>query len=325
MSGYASLAKRLSAKEVVILDGVVGTQLQAMGVPMNTFAWAAEALHSHPVTVRRMHEDYIRAGCDVITVNTFASARHNLEPLGQADLTRELNLRAVMLADDARERAAKERPVWIAGSVSNFGLTVGAERYTDQEFEQYFGRRDTITEPQSRANRREQAEILAEAGVAFLLAEATGSDTHRRWVVEACVATGLPVWAGFRCRQGPGDAMVRIGYVSDDTLADTVPGVMDLGACGLAVFHTFPSVTEAALPVVRSLWDGPAGVYPDGEREDYVATYRDTTETPHITPEVFVAVARRAVAEGVQLIGGCCGIELPHVRPLRGALPRYVS
>jgi len=292
---------------------------------MNTFAWAAEALHSHPFTVRRMHEDYIRAGCDVITVNTYAAARHNLEPLGQADLTRELNLRAVMLADDARERAAKDRPVWIAGSVSNFGLTVGAEPYTDREVEKYFGRRNAITERQSQANLREQAEILAEAGVDFLLAESTGSDTHRRWVVEACVATGLPVWAGFRCHQAPGDATVRIGYISEDALADTVRGVMDLGACGLAVFHTFPSVTEAALPVVKSLWDGPIGVYPEGERGDYIATYRDTAETPHIAPDEFVAFARRAVAEGVQLIGGCCGIELAHIRPLRDALPRHVG
>lgn len=325
MSGYESLAKKFAAKEVVILDGAVGTQLQAMGVPMNTFAWAAEALHSHPYTVRRMHENYITAGCDVITINTYASARHNLEPLGQADLTRELNLRAVMLADDARERAAGKRPVWIAGSVSNFGLFVGAEPYTDTDFEKYFGRRNAITEQQSRANLREQAEILAEAGVDFLLAESTGSDVHRHWVVEACVATGLPVWAGFRCHQSPGDATVRIGYISDDTLADTVKGVMELGACGLCVFHTFPSTTEAALPVVKERWDGPIGVYPEGERGDYIATYRDATESRHITPEDFVAFAQRAVAQGVQLIGGCCGIELEHIRPLRDALPSHVG
>jgi S-methylmethionine-dependent homocysteine/selenocysteine methylase len=325
MSDYRSLADKFSAKEVVILDGAVGTQLQSMGVPMNTFAWAAEALHSHPFTVRRMHEDYIRAGCDVITVNTYASARHNLEPLGQGDLTRELNLRAVMLADDARERAAKARPVWIAGSVSNFGLTTCAEPYSDTEFEKYFGRRNAITEQQSRANLREQAEILAEAGVDFLLAESTGSNAHRRWVVEACVATGLPVWAGFRCHQRDGDATVRIGYVSDDTLADSVTGVMELGAAGLCIFHTFPSTTEAALPVVKGLWDGPIGVYPEGERHDYIATYRDSTEAPHISPEEFVTFAQGAVAQGVQLIGGCCGIELAHIRPLRDALPSHIS
>ena len=84
MSDYASLATKFADKEVVILDGAVGTRLQSMRVPMNGHAWAAEALLTHPYTVRRMHENYIAAGCDVITVNTYASARHNLEPLGQA-------------------------------------------------------------------------------------------------------------------------------------------------------------------------------------------------------------------------------------------------
>ncbi len=325
MSGYETLAAKLAAKEVVILDGAVGTQLQSMGVPMNTFAWAAEALHSHPFTVRRMHEDYITAGCDVITVNSYASARHNLEPLGQADLMTELNLRAVMLAQDARERAAGDRPVWIAGSVSNFGLTTGAEPYSEGDFDRYFGRRNAITEKQSRANLREQAEILAEAGVDFLLAESTGSDAHRHWVVEACVATGLPVWAGFRCHQKSDDPTVRIGYVSEEPLADTLPGVMALGACGIAIFHSFPSTTEASLPIVRGLWDGPIAVYPEGEREDYVDTYRDATEAVHVTPEEFLAFAKGAVAGGVQVVGGCCGIELEHIRPLKEALPSHVG
>ena len=177
MNDGHDLEGRLRDKEVILLDGAVGTQLQAMGVPMNSHAWAATALHSHPYTVRRMHENYIAAGCDVITVNTYASARHNLEPLGLADLTKELNLRAVMLAEDARDRAASERPVRIAGSVSNYGLLAGAEPYTDEQVVRYFGRRSVISDEQARANLREQAEILAEAGVDLLLVEATGSHT----------------------------------------------------------------------------------------------------------------------------------------------------
>ena len=127
MSDYTSLKDRLDKQEVVILDGAIGTQLQSMGVPMSNEAWAATALDSHPFTVRRMHENYIRAGVDIITINTYASARHNLDPLGLADRTAELNMRAVMLAEDARDKAAKERPVLIAGSVSNFGLMAGSE------------------------------------------------------------------------------------------------------------------------------------------------------------------------------------------------------
>ncbi|MDX1574658.1 MAG: homocysteine S-methyltransferase family protein [Kiloniellales bacterium] len=325
MGDYRGLAERFANKEVVILDGAVGTQLQAMGVPMNGHAWAAEALVSHPYTVRRMHENYIAAGCDVITVNTYASARHNLEPLGQADLTHELNLRAVMLAEDARDRAAKERPVWIAGSVSNFGLLAANEPYSEEELAKYFGPRSVLSEAQSRANLAEQAEILAEAGVDLLLAEATGSATQRLWVVEACVATGLPVWAGFRCHQRAGDPTVRIGYCSEETLVETAVEVMALGAIGLNIFHTFMTTTEAALPIVRELWDGPLGVYPEAERQDYVDTYRDAAEAQHVSPDDFVAFARRAVAGGVQLVGGCCGIELDHIRPLRDALPSHIA
>ncbi len=48
MSEYRSLAEKLANKEVVILDGAVGTQLQSLHVPMNSHAWAAEALVSHP-------------------------------------------------------------------------------------------------------------------------------------------------------------------------------------------------------------------------------------------------------------------------------------
>ena len=73
---------------------------------MSNRAWAGIALKDYPFTVRRMHENYIKAGIDVITVNTYASARHNLEPLGLADMTVELNLRAVMLA------RGRTRPCW---------------------------------------------------------------------------------------------------------------------------------------------------------------------------------------------------------------------
>ena len=127
MSEYAALAKRIEDREVILLDGAVGTQLQKMGVPLSDRAWAGIALKDYTYTVRRMHEDYIRAGVDIITTNTYPSARHNLEPIGLADMTTELNLRGVMLAQEARDRCAKDRPVYIAGSVSNFGLLAGAE------------------------------------------------------------------------------------------------------------------------------------------------------------------------------------------------------
>ena len=168
MSDYNTLETRLAGQEVVILDGAVGTQLQKMGVPMNSHAWAATALQTHPYTVRLMHESYIRAGVDIITVNSYSAARHNLVPLGLGDMTRELNLRSVVLAQEARDRCAKERPVYIAGSVSNYGMRMGRE-VTPQGVG-FLTERVEWTEAASRANLREQAEVLAESGVDLLLA-----------------------------------------------------------------------------------------------------------------------------------------------------------
>ena len=217
MSNYSTLKARINSGEVILLDGAIGTQLQNMHAPMNNQAWAAAALETHPFTVRKMHENYIHAGVDVITTNTYSAGRQNLEPLGLTDKLEELNLRAVMLAQDARDVCAKDRPVYIAGSVSNFGLIAGGEAGW-KEFvrnERVMNRRSETSDAQAQANLHEQAEILAEAGVDLLVAEATGSTEQRYWVIEACVSTGLPVWAGFKCRL---DSQDELKVANKDTL-----------------------------------------------------------------------------------------------------------
>jgi S-methylmethionine-dependent homocysteine/selenocysteine methylase len=176
-----------------------------MGVPMNSLAWAAIALQTHPATVQLMHELYIKAGVDIITTNTYAAARHNLEPIGLGDLTGELNRRAVMLAREARDKASGGRPVLIAGSISNYGMTTGGEDYLR------WRPRTRLTEEQLRNNLSEQSELLREAGADFLLAESTGSNTHRKWVSDACKASGMPFWVGFKCRREPNETDVRMG------------------------------------------------------------------------------------------------------------------
>jgi methionine synthase I (cobalamin-dependent) len=322
MAGYRDLEQRLAAREVILLDGAIGTQLQTMGVPLGTDAWAAVALETHHSTVRHMHESYIRAGVDVITTNTYSSARHNLERAGLGDKTVELNLRAVMLARDARERWAKDRPVLIGGSVSNYGLRAGME--PDWASLPAVSRWSETSDNQARANLREQAEILAEAGVDFFVAEPTGSTTQRKWVIEACTATGLPVWAGFRCRLMPGVEGPLIGYRSEEPLAEHFDEVMAVGGSVVSVFHSTIEATDAALAVIKERWAGALCAYPEAERPDYVQRHKNLNIEVKVTPEGFVRWALTCVDRGVQIIGGCCGIELEHIRPLREALPSHL-
>lgn len=318
MSDYAAMKKRLDAKEVLILDGAIGTQLQEMGVPMDNTAWCALALKDYFATVQRMHELYIRAGVDVITTNTYSSARHNLEPIGFGGFTTELNLRAVQLAQRARDRVAGGRKVWIAGAISSYGITTGGE--PGRSLHRYSQPRSHITAEQAQSNLVEQAEILAEAGADFLLIEGTGSNLHRQWMLDACRRTGLPFWLGFRCHIDADSPEVRIGYRShqgfaqalDETLADDIQGV--------CVFHSSIPVISPALDILKRKWKGPIGVYPEADRTDYTKTWHDHSEENAVKPTEFVKLTRQWIAAGASLVGGCCGIGVPYIEALVKAL-----
>jgi S-methylmethionine-dependent homocysteine/selenocysteine methylase len=324
MTSFRVLEERIADGQVILLDGAVGTQLQQMGVPMDTVAWAATALHTHPYTVKRLHELYVQAGCDIITTNTYSAARHNLEPLGLSNSAHELNLRAVMLAQEARDRFAKHRPVYIAGSLSGFGLITGGEPV--RALHRYSPPRSAITAEQARVYLREQAEILAEAGVDLLLVEATGSDEHREWLLEAGLATGLPIWVGFKVRLDPDDATgtVKTGHSSRIPLSESIGRVMQHGGMLVNVFHSTVHSATPAIQAVKEAWSGPIGVYPDAGRFDYSAIQGDRLIPNRITPDELLERACGWVAEGVQVIGGCCGYGFPYIRRLREGLPTRV-
>ena len=317
MSDYRELHDRIAGGEVLLLDGAVGTELQVLGVPIGVGAWAGTAQHTHPDTVRFMHERYIRAGVDILTTNTYSTARHCLERIGLGDSTRELNLRAVVLAEEARARAANGRPIFIAGSVSNYGILAGGEVLPERLEKGW----SAFDEDAYRANLHEQARILAESGVDLLLAESTGATEHRRWVVDACLATGLPTWPGFKAHVA-GDGTLNTGHTSDEAFADGVDAILPLGGEVMSIFHTTVDATGECLPVLRERWPGPIAVYPDADRTDYVSPHADAAVSNRDTPADFAVHARRWVEQGAQIVGGCCGFGVDYIEPLREALPK---
>ena len=113
------LDDKLAAGDVIVLDGAVGSEVERLGGEMDAVAWCGVANRTHPDTVRRVHEAYLGAGADVITANTFATCRHVLEAAGYGDETAAINRRAVELAREARDRVAPDKPVAVAGSMSN--------------------------------------------------------------------------------------------------------------------------------------------------------------------------------------------------------------
>ncbi|MDE2901884.1 MAG: homocysteine S-methyltransferase family protein [Chloroflexota bacterium] len=347
MANYQKLKSRIDQGEVLVLDGAIGTELQAMGVPMHPASWCGPGSYTHPATVRQMHERYIRAGADIVTTNTFNTLRPALEASGYSELVREVNVRAVDSALDAIARAAVDRPISVAGSIScrtpirdrRTGTLLGGTGY---------GYGASLSAPELRTYAEEQANILAESGVDFFLIENLWADNESRAIAaEAAKATGLPVWVAFTASMAADGQAVRMSFGDErhysgglgmplweeswrpvdnnKSLADGVNEIASVGPDVLGVFHSRIDETTAALQVVLDEWSGPVVVYPDAGREDYLATWQDSTVSNEESVEELTREAAAWVDMGAQVIGTCCGFGHDYTRALRGALPARTS
>lgn len=291
--------QRLEDKDVVFLDGGTGTELEKRGVPMDEAAWCAAALATHPDVVRGVHEDYIRAGAEVIITNTFPAAKHVLQQSGMGDRFRELNGRAAELAREARENVAEE-PVYIAGSIATFPSRLHRGQDPDER--------------EARKNYTEQAEVLAEAGVDLIALEMMRDIEGTRYALEAAASTGLPVWLGFSCKRADDGTLVL--WEGRGTLADAFNELSMQGVTLISIMHTLTKDTIPALQEVKQHWEGPLGAYP--HYGEFIMPHWQFIDT--VSPEGFAAEARKWVEMGVQVVGGCCGIGPEHIREMKRQL-----
>ena len=323
MAGYVELQERLARGEVLILDGAIGTEITRLGAPAHPIAWSAEALFTHPHTVRRMHERYIKAGADIITTNTFSSHRDVLEASGYGAQVREANIRAVYLAREAIERAAGGRSVYLAGAISD--RHVGREPSTGA-LRAMSGDGFNLDPAVKQAYYEEMVDHLAEEGVDFFLLENLLDQPARKLCLNAAKRSGLPVWSGFSMVHINGQTINMIDLGRQDlTLSEGIDEIMPLGGMsGMVLMHSEVPETTAGLKVLLDKWPGPVGAYPDSLRPDWLTTWQDLAIQNRETPEDFLSEARRWVEMGVQVIGTCCGFGVEYIEPLKEGLPSHI-
>src|SRR5512139_4059896 len=109
-------ADSLRGGRTLLLDGGTGTELRRRGAALDATAWTGLAPLTHYDLLRAIHADYIAAGADVVTTNTFGTARFVLEAAGHGADYAAINRRAVAAAREARDAAG--RAVAVAGSIS---------------------------------------------------------------------------------------------------------------------------------------------------------------------------------------------------------------
>jgi homocysteine S-methyltransferase len=317
MGEAEDIFRRLADGGLVVIDGGTGTQLQAEGVPMDGDTWSGRANLEHPEVVQSVHEAYVRAGAEVIIANTFAANRAALEPAGLGARVAEANQSAVRAALRAREAVA-ERPVAVAGSMSSFCPIAMHGRGAAGE-----GSDATADDPRfpTLADYREQAALLADAGVDLLALELIEASGYGRAAIEAATETGLPVWLGIapvRLDDGVLGTDPELG--SGDTFDDLVRILVDPALAAVNVMHAKPDVVLEALDVVRRYFAGPIGVY--AESGDWVAP---DWVFNGLSPDEYLLEAIGWLDHGAQIIGGCCGVGPEHTRVLAHELPRHAG
>jgi S-methylmethionine-dependent homocysteine/selenocysteine methylase len=294
------LATLLAKKRPLILDGAMGTELQRRGANTLLPLWSAEALVLSPALVRQIHEEYIRAGADIITANTFRTTRRTFVRTGLPDRSLRLTTTALSLARQARE-TFPHQDILVAGSIAPLEDCYRPELV-----------------PLRRALEEEHAELagrLAEGGADFLLLETMGTIREAAAACKAAAATGKEVVVSFLCNEN-GD------LYGGESLHDAVSAILPFAPTALSINCVSPRVIEKAVARLRSASSLPFGVYanvgvPGKEHSEPMSC--------DVTEEEYSAFALQWSHHGAAIIGGCCGTTPAYIRKLVEALGSKVG
>ena len=290
---YNIVKEKLDNGKLVILDGAMGSELEKNGAQMDKKLWCGTSSIKFPEIVKKVHEDYIEAGADVITTNTYASTPISMKNYGFENSIEEYNKKSVLIAKKAAENSNKD--IAIAGSVSASGSFYK------------LGIKTMIP------NFNEQLKILTEEGVDLIILEAMSSQAEIvQAMIECSTKVKVPVWLAISCVIDNNSNQIMLGY--NDSI-DAPPEVYEnfekslkkfsqLHEGPILIAHSNIDVTGKAVKIAKKIFNGIIGAYPNvGFYEKPHWIYED-----NMKPEDYLIQAKSWVENGSQIIGGCCGI-----------------
>ncbi|MCC7176641.1 MAG: bifunctional homocysteine S-methyltransferase/methylenetetrahydrofolate reductase [Bryobacterales bacterium] len=277
------------ARRVMVADGAMGTMLYGRGVFINRCY--DELNLSSPALVREIHEEYVKAGAEIIETNTFGANRARLSAYGLTEKLKPINQAGVRLAREAAGDAA-----FVAGAVGPLGIRI--EPLGPTSFEE------------ARAMFREQIEALLEAGADLLILETFSVLNELREAVHAA-------------RDAAGDDFAVVAQVTIDDYGNLPDGAttetftrrldeMPADVVGLNC-SAGPKVMLETVEKMARYTRKPLSAMPN-------AGHPATVEGRKLylcSPEYMAQYGRRMLWAGVRLIGGCCGTTPEHIRLLR--------
>jgi S-methylmethionine-dependent homocysteine/selenocysteine methylase len=288
---------------VTVLDGGMGRELERVGAPFRQPEWSALAMIESPDDVRRVHESYVAAGADVITTNAYALVPYHI---GQERFDADGGRLAALAGRTAREVADRSPGVRVAGCLPPVLGSYQPWRFVRQEARPIL---DVL--------------IVEQAPFVDLWLAETQSSIEEAGLVRDMLDVHLlmaPLCISFTLHYLLVEHEPRLR--SDEAIADAVRAAEHLGAELVAFNCSQPEVMEPAIALAAANTTLPIGVYANafvlGDDDAANESVHDIRRD--VTPDAYLALARRWVDAGATMVGGCCGIGPEHVSALSAQL-----
>ena len=280
----------LDSGRVILLDGAMGTELYRRGIFINRCYDDLSRTASN--LIREIHQEYRRAGADVLETNTFGANRFRLRGYGLEGAVEEINTAAARLARDV---AGDE--LFVAGSIGPIGLRLEPYGATSRQ--------------EAREAFRDQAAALAEGGADLFILETFSDLEEIRQAVAGCRdASTLPVIGQMTIQT---DRQTTYG----DTPEHIARELEELGVDAVGLNCSVgPAIILEAIARMSRATDLPISAVPNAGlpkevqgRKMYLAD-----------PEYMASYARKLVQAGTSIVGGCCGTTPAHIREMANQL-----
>jgi methionine synthase / methylenetetrahydrofolate reductase(NADPH) len=294
-----SFREFLESDSIYLFDGAMGTRLYDKGVYINR---SYDELNlTAPDLVREVHEEYVRAGADILETNSFGATRHKLQAYGLEEKVREINTAAARIAKEA----AGEKAL-VAGAIGPLGLRI--EPYGPTSFDE------------AKAMFMEQVRGLLDGGVDLFVLETFSELPAIEQAIRAVrELSDLPIVAQMTIQLDGGTSFGTSSEVFTSRLDELGVDVIGLN-CGVGPTHVL-----SALEKMRDITQRPLSAQPNAGlprdvqgRQFYMGS-----------PEYMAKFAKRFVQAGAKFVGGCCGTTPTHIKlicdSIRSISPRQAQ
>ena len=319
-------------QRILILDGAMGTKIQALGLTTDSYhrgqfaEWPVSLVGNNdvlsltvPDIIRKIHEQYIEAGADIITTNTFSANRISQKEYGCEELARDIALAGARIARQAADNLPLTSKIWVAGSMGPTSKSLSLASDMNEP-----GSR-SITFDEMSAAYEEQAEALIDGGVDVLLLETCFDALNAKAAIYAIErinerrGTAMPLMVSATINDRSGRTLTGQTLEAFYISISHYPNLLSFGLnCSFGVTDLRPFVEQLAgrIPVFLSLYPN-AGLPNEMGKYDELPTYTAS----HLR--------RMAEAGLLNIAGGCCGTNEEHIRAiseaLQGLKPRELS